>query len=131
MAFLVDIAIFCGTHWILISVSALAIHLVLNRYTYGISDIPGPFLASFSDAWLLIHYVRRKGTEEYNMHQKFNSPLLRLGPNTISVADSEALKVIYGWKPVWKKVCGKNYMRISELKLTFRDFRRGFTYLSM
>ena len=104
MTFLVDVAMFCGAHWFLILVSALILHLVLNRYRYGISDVPGPFLASLSDAWLLIHYVRRKGTEEYSMHQKFDSQLLRLGPNTISVADSEALKVIYGWKPVWKKV---------------------------
>lgn len=109
MAFLIDVAVFCGAHWIFISVSALIFHLTVNRYKYGISDIPGPFLASLSDAWLLIHYVQRKGTEEYGMHQKFNSPLLRLGPNTISVADSEALKVIYGWKPVWKKVCSNIY----------------------
>jgi hypothetical protein len=110
MTFLIDVAVFCGAHWILISVSALALHLILNRYKYGISDIPGPFLASLSNAWLLVHYVRRKGTEEYDIHQKFDSPLLRLGPNTISVADSEALKVIYGWKPVWKKVCYNVYI---------------------
>lgn len=38
------------------------------------------------------------------MHEKYNSPLLRLGPNTVSISDPEAIRVIYGWKPVLKKV---------------------------
>jgi hypothetical protein len=40
---------------------------------------------------------------EYTLHRKYNTPLLRLGPNTISVSDSDALRIIYGWKPVFKK----------------------------
>ena len=104
MSWLVDVASFCSTHWVLVATVVLLVHLVSNRYKHGISRIPGPYLASLSDAWLFIHYLRRRGLEEYDMHQRFDSPLLRLGPNTVSVADSEALRLIYGWKPVFKKV---------------------------
>jgi hypothetical protein len=61
-------------------------------------------LASITDVWLFIHYSRRKGLEEYQMHQEYKSPLLRLGPTTVSISDPEAVRVIYGWKPVLKKV---------------------------
>ncbi|TVY91777.1 Cytochrome P450 monooxygenase [Lachnellula willkommii] len=103
MSWLVDLVNLSITHWVPVAAAVLLIHLLLNRYSYGISKIPGPFLASLSDAWLFIHYLRRRGIEEYDMHQRYKSPLIRVGPNTISVSDSEALRLIYGWKPVFKK----------------------------
>lgn len=105
MALLQDVFAASACYWVYFLVVAIIIRLALNHYKAGISDIPGPFLASVTDLWLLIHYLRRNGREEYRMHEKYNSPLLRLGPNTISVADPEAVRIIYGWKPVFNKVC--------------------------
>lgn len=85
-------------------IAALLGRLLYNRYERGLNKIPGPFLASLSDLWLFIHYMRRRGLTEYNLHQAYKSPILRLGPRTVSVADAEAIRVIYGWKPVFRKV---------------------------
>lgn len=104
MAFLSTITQVASTYWLPLCVVALVARLVYNRYRYGVSDIPGPFFASVSHAWLFLHYLRRRGLEEYDLHKKYRSPLLRLGPDTISVSDAEAVRIIYGWKPVFAKV---------------------------
>lgn len=84
--------------------SLIVVRLIFNRYKNGLSGIPGPFMASMTDLWLVIHYVRRRGLEEYQMHQDYNSPILRVGPNMLSISDAEAVKTIYGWKPIFTKV---------------------------
>ncbi|KAF9891923.1 hypothetical protein FE257_002886 [Aspergillus nanangensis] len=90
-------------YWIHACVALVVAKLVHNRLKNGLSHIPGPYLASLSDLWLLVHYTRRKGLQERSLHDRYNSPLIRLGPNTVSVADPEAVKIIYGWKPVLQK----------------------------
>jgi len=81
-----------------------ASHLIFNRYGLGLRAIPGPFLASMTDFWRLFHSYSNKGHEDYLLHQKYNSPVLRTGPKTVAVADPEAIRIIYGWKPVFRKV---------------------------
>ncbi len=103
MGFLADLSMFTSIYWLPVCLGLVAVRLASNRYRKGLSGIPGPFLASLSDLWILVHYCRRRGLEEYDLHQKYNSQLLRIGPNPISVADAEAVRVIYGWKPVFSK----------------------------
>ncbi|KAJ5131999.1 pisatin demethylase, partial [Penicillium atrosanguineum] len=86
-----------------ILVAFITAHLIHNRIGHGLSKIPGPFLASLSGIWLFVHYFRRRGLTEFDLHSKYQSPLIRLGPNTVSVSDAEALKIIYGWKPILRK----------------------------
>ena len=104
MGFLADIAAIVRTYWAALLIVLIAVRLVRNRYKPVLRDIPGPFLASLSDLWLLQHCIRGKSYKDYELHRKYDTPLLRLGPNTISVADIEASRIIYGWKPVFKKV---------------------------
>lgn len=83
----------------------LVVHLALNRYkNRHLRDIPGPFLASLSDVWTALHCWIGNPNEDYLLHRKFNSPLLRIGPSKIAVADPEAIRIIYGHKTIFKKV---------------------------
>jgi len=62
----------------------------------GIRGYPGPFLAKFSDLWL--GYVSKAGHRSevvHEIHQKYG-PIVRIAPNHISIADPEALNVVYG-----------------------------------
>jgi hypothetical protein len=95
---------FLETYWVYALFSLILARLIYNRLGQGLSKIPGPYLASLSDLWLFVHYYRRNGLKERDIHLKYGSPLVRLGPNTVSVSDPEALKVIYGWKPILRKV---------------------------
>lgn len=91
-------------YWLYFLLCLLLIRLGANRYRKGLYGIPGPFLASFSNLWLLTNCARGKSTEEWKLHRKYDSKLVRLGPSTVSVADPEAIRIIYGYKPVFKKV---------------------------
>ncbi|KIW73687.1 hypothetical protein PV04_01785 [Phialophora macrospora] len=82
----------------------ILLHFTFNRYGYGLSKVPGPFLAPLTDFWRMLHAASNKGHEDYLLHRKYHSPVLRVGPKTVAVADPEAIRVIYGWKPVFRKV---------------------------
>lgn len=58
-------------------------------------SIPGPFLAKFSDIWL--GWVSSRGHRSDIVHElhKKHGPLVRLAPNHVSVADPDALQVVY------------------------------------
>ena len=97
-------------YWAPLILFVLITRLARNRYKPILREIPGPFLASLTDLWQFRHCVRRKANRDYELHRKYKSPLLRLGPNTISVADVEASRKIYGWKPVFKKVRTRTHL---------------------
>jgi hypothetical protein len=84
----------------------LVIHLARNRYKdRHLRAIPGPFLASLSDVWTAVHCWIGNPHEDYLLHRKYSSPLLRIGPSKVAVADPHAIRVIYGHKNVFQKVC--------------------------
>jgi benzoate 4-monooxygenase len=62
---------------------------------WQIRNIPGPFPAQFTNFWLLLQ--ARKGTRYlavHDAHKKYGT-LVRLQPNHVSIADAEAIPVIY------------------------------------
>lgn len=79
-------------------------YFIRARYQHGLSDIPGPFIASFTDLWQFYRSLRGLGIEDYKLHEKYNSPLVRVGPNTIAVSDPDACRIIFGYKTIFKKV---------------------------
>ncbi|KAF5357017.1 hypothetical protein D9756_006535 [Leucocoprinus leucothites] len=61
----------------------------------GIRNYPGPLLAKFSDIWL--GYISKKGHRSeviHEVHRKYG-PIVRIAPNHISIADPDALSVVY------------------------------------
>jgi len=70
-----------------------------------LSHIPGPFFAGITDAWRFIHCLRGHSSRQYELHRTYDSHLVRLGPNTVSVSDATAIPIIYGLKPIFNKVC--------------------------
>ena len=105
MAFLAEAVHTVRTYLLPLLVVLLIAHLARNRYKSVLRDIPGPFLASLSDVWQLVHCWRGQSHNDYLLHRKYGSSLLRLGPNKVAVSDPEAIRKIYGWKPVFAKVC--------------------------
>ncbi|KAI1439068.1 cytochrome P450 [Xylaria sp. CBS 124048] len=82
---------------------ALALVGIIAYYAYPyfvthkhLRDIPAPFPAQFTNWWLL--YVCRQGKRYQivdDVHKKLG-PVVRIQPNHVSVADDEAIQVIYG-----------------------------------
>ncbi|KAJ5167427.1 uncharacterized protein N7482_006208 [Penicillium canariense] len=83
-------------HWIAVSLTALVLWLVKNRYHNGLHKYPGPLWASLTDWWRFLDvYGRRPEVTHRLLHKKYGS-VVRLGPNTLSFSDPRALKSIYG-----------------------------------
>ncbi|KAG5642361.1 hypothetical protein DXG03_002958 [Asterophora parasitica] len=61
----------------------------------GVRSIPGPFLAKFSDAWLgLVAKHGHRSEVVHEMHLIYG-PFVRLAPNHISIAEPDALSIVY------------------------------------
>ncbi|MCJ1360922.1 hypothetical protein MMC16_000017 [Acarospora aff. strigata] len=90
-------------HPYLILVSVVILRLAWTRNRRGLREIPGPFLASFSNLWKL-KAVWRQDMPRRNieLHEKFG-PLVRIGPNHVSISDPVALKTVYGFTNIFKK----------------------------
>ncbi|KAL2264619.1 hypothetical protein VTJ83DRAFT_7129 [Remersonia thermophila] len=83
-------------HWLAIGVGLVLAWLARNRYYNGLHKYPGPFLASLTDWWRFIDvHGRRPERTHIALHKKYG-PVVRLGPNTLSFSNPEALKTIYG-----------------------------------
>lgn len=70
---------------------------------HAIRDIPGPKLAAFSNLWLLYqcrHGMRYLAVDQ--VHKTFG-PLVRVQPDHVSVADPEAIGVVYSHTGGWLK----------------------------
>jgi hypothetical protein len=82
----------------------LVIYIIYIRYFTGISHIPGPFIASISNFWKInAAWHQEMPKRNIALHRKYG-PLVRIGPNMISVDDPAALPIIYGFKPIYLKV---------------------------
>jgi hypothetical protein len=65
---------------------------VKRRYFSPLSDIPGPFLASFTRLWQVVDVMRGDSLRSFHdLHQKYG-PFVRVAPNEVSVCHPDAPK---------------------------------------
>lgn len=77
---------------------------LVNKFTNGLNGVPGPFLAGCTDFWrFFIVWGRRPELVHIELHRKYGS-VVRLGPRTVSIADNQAVKAIYGPSAGFTKV---------------------------
>ena len=69
----------------------------------AIRDIPGPPLATISNLWLLYQCRRgRRFRSVDDAHSKYGE-LVRIQPNHVSIANHEAIPIIYSHGGGWLK----------------------------
>ncbi|TFK48996.1 cytochrome P450 monooxygenase pc-bph [Heliocybe sulcata] len=62
---------------------------------HGAKNIPGPFLAKVSDAWLgRVTAQGHRSEVVHDLHKK-HGKFVRIAPNHLSIADPDALQVVY------------------------------------
>ncbi|CAJ2511992.1 Uu.00g076170.m01.CDS01 [Anthostomella pinea] len=85
--------------WSLVAgcVAVVAYYVYPYFATLGhLRDIPAPFPAAFTNLWLLSVCRRGKRFSVVDDVHKKLGPVVRIQPNHISIADDEAIQVIYG-----------------------------------
>lgn len=92
-------------------------------YTYALHrDIPGPFLAKFTDLWRLLTVWRQDSHWTYLRLHKKHGDLVRVGPNCISICKPDLIPSIYG--------IGKGYVK-SDFYAVWQNFIQGERTASM
>ncbi|KAM0789779.1 hypothetical protein ACM66B_006632 [Microbotryomycetes sp. NB124-2] len=86
---------------------ALAVFFVLHTIyvvtLHPLADVPGPFLAKFTDAWKARESAKgRYVTSLREAHAKWGN-VVRIGPNEVSVTAPEDIKTMYGHGTSWLK----------------------------
>jgi hypothetical protein len=77
--------------------------IIYARYFHRFHDIPGPYGASISRFWLAGSVLSGKAEHiQRDLHKRYGN-LVRIAPNEISVADPEAVKIIYNIKSGFTK----------------------------
>lgn len=75
-----------------------------TRFRRGLRDVPGPFLASISNidrVWSCATGLQMN--YHLKLHEKYG-PLVRIGPNHVSFADSSLINLVYDIKSRFYKV---------------------------
>jgi hypothetical protein len=94
---------------LLICIATLSFSVLLYRIvlpTHPLHHIPGPLLAKSTQLCQFFSLVRgRPRIDQQKLHEIYG-PIVRIGPNEVSIADTTALSPIFGAKS-WEK--GKAY----------------------
>lgn len=78
--------------------------LIYNKYGTGLNHIPGPFWASFTDAYrLFVVWRRRPELWHIRLHEQYGA-LVRIGPRVVICSDNKAAKKIYALNAGYAKV---------------------------
>ncbi|KIY02977.1 uncharacterized protein Z520_01442 [Fonsecaea multimorphosa CBS 102226] len=91
------------TYPVIILVGLLVISLVYNRLRPGLRNIPGPPVAAYTKFWRLYDvYKGHAHITAIDLHKKYG-PVVRIGPNHVSISDPTLIPVIYGIKENFTK----------------------------
>ncbi|KAK0960871.1 hypothetical protein LTS01_020683 [Friedmanniomyces endolithicus] len=86
---------FLLTPWLLLAAPLLYFLLPYIR-NWSIQDVPGPFLARFTNLWYFYEARRcRRYLTVHALHQKYGK-LVRIQPDQVSIADPDAIPIVYG-----------------------------------
>ncbi|EKG16143.1 Cytochrome P450 [Macrophomina phaseolina MS6] len=87
---------FLKAYWAHLLVVSIVGRLLHNKFRPGLIDIPGPPLAAWTGLWRFFDV--QKGQAHWThirLHKKYG-PLVRIGPNHVSVGDPKEIPNIYG-----------------------------------
>ncbi len=130
---------------LLLQAAAFGVLLILTRFilsywTSPLKNIPGPFMAKFTNIWRLYdHYCQTHIETQRKLHEK-HGDIVRIGPTTISVADPSLVKAIYNTRGTLVKVrllmdsrkrgLNSNLNRATSIPLTTRFKMATFSKIS-
>jgi len=101
------------TPWTLLALPLLFFILPYMR-NWSIQDVPGPFLAKFTNLWYLYECrLCRRYLTVHEAHAKYGK-LVRVTPNQVSIADPDAIPIVYGHGTGFLKA-----YEIAHLQLTY------------
>ncbi|KAE8363569.1 cytochrome P450 [Aspergillus caelatus] len=75
-----------------------AVWIVYTRWFHPLANFPGPFWASITRVWTLLHVLPGDAEKrQMKLHAKYGS-VVRIAPNELITSDPEAIQTLYGTK---------------------------------
>ena len=98
--------ILCIKWLAIVSIIITVLYFIYDSHAAGLSHVPGPFLARYTNLHAFISTWRagRRGDYLLGTHKKYGG-VVRVGPRMVSVADTGAINTIYNTKLRLNKVC--------------------------
>ncbi|KAL4966673.1 cytochrome P450 [Aspergillus stella-maris] len=88
---------------ILVSIAATILVARFLHHYFRLWSVPGPLVASFTDLWFAYHVWKgTPGLILLDLHAKYG-PMVRIGPNRLSLGDPKGIPVLYRTKPIQVK----------------------------
>ncbi|CAK7201023.1 hypothetical protein SEUCBS139899_003724 [Sporothrix eucalyptigena] len=77
-------------------VVALVGYIIYQRWFHPLAKYPGPFWASITDVWQVREFLSLQQPYHLtDLHEKYNSPFVRYGPDKISVTTEDAIPLLF------------------------------------
>lgn len=116
---------------------------VRRRYFSPLSDVPGPFLASISRLWHIVHIIKGRVSQDIlELHDQYG-PFVRIAPDEVSVSHPDAPKQLllntlhkgYWYKvaavPDWRFQTPLSTTNPKEKTARSKAFASGYTLSNM
>lgn len=79
---------------------------VISYFRSGLRELPGPVLARFTLLWKVWAHIKGDGHVVYqNIHKRYG-PIVRTGPNSVSIGDAAMIPKIY--------MSGHSYLKVGS-----------------
>lgn len=99
------IALLLRAYWAHVLVALVVVRLLCNKFRPGLRGIPGPTIAAYTGLWRFFDVAKGQAHWTHiRLHRKYG-PLVRIGPNHVSVGDPSEIANIYGLNKGYTKVC--------------------------
>jgi hypothetical protein len=102
----------------------VVVHLVRTALKPGVRDVPGPFLAKFTDLFRAYYAYQGILFKKIQEWQKQYGNYVRIGPNTILVSESDVFQEALGARKEFPKVRRLQIFSIARLKTVKSDFQK-------
>lgn len=109
--------------FLLTLVPIIVIVISTVRSYYRLAHIPGPFLARFTNIPRFLWVLSYRAHDIHIALHKQYGPLVRFGPNMVSVADPIEVGNIYGFVKPWLKVSRGCCCSLPKIESTVRRWR--------
>lgn len=104
IVFLISLAQVLG----LAAAATVAYYLICYLWS-PLKDIPGPFIAKFTNLWRVYDYSHFRSPEtQKKLHAKYGVAV-RLGPDLVALNDPTLIPVIYNARGTFRKVSACSY----------------------
>jgi hypothetical protein len=91
--------------WLALCGVVVLVYDVTRRILGNLSRIPGPVAGRLSSLYRIWILLDGRGPINYAaLHEKYG-PVVRTGPNHVSLSDSTLIPVVYDFKNLYLKVC--------------------------